>query len=188
MPSACSGCRRAACWHAGQVSGPPVSVSPGRSGRCDGIRRCRPPRGRGGRWRDPPGRGFPRGGETPPRRRPACRRNNGSARPARSTGRRIATNPPAERESGIDVAIGDHVAGEDANARRDRGPSGAVVVRRPLVIECLRGCVAVEPFAGPVEPAPDPMSLYAPPRSPTTKARKWSRAAIASGVERLPEM
>ena len=37
MPSACSRCRQAACWHAGQVSGPPISVSRGRSGRCDGI-------------------------------------------------------------------------------------------------------------------------------------------------------
>ena len=65
-----------------------------------GFRQCRPPRGRGRRWRDPAGRGFPRVEETPPRRRPACRRSNGSARLARLTGWRIATNPPAERESG----------------------------------------------------------------------------------------
>ena len=37
IPSVCSRYRRAACWHAGQVSGPPISACRGRSGRCDGI-------------------------------------------------------------------------------------------------------------------------------------------------------
>ena len=122
-----------------------------------GFRRCRPPRGRGGRWRDPAGRGSPRGGETPPRRRPGCRRSSGSARPARSIGRRIATNPRAERESG------DRRGDRRSRRRRRRQcpgeiahPSRAVVSRRPLVAERLRGRVAVEPFAGPVEPATDP--------------------------------
>ncbi len=37
MSSACSRCLRTACWHAGQVSGPPNSVSRGKSGRSEGA-------------------------------------------------------------------------------------------------------------------------------------------------------
>ena len=63
---------------------------------------------------------------------------------------------PQKGKAGISVAIGDHVAGDDANARaRSRTLRGLSSPGDHLVAECLRGRVAVEPFAGPVEPAPD---------------------------------
>ncbi len=99
-----------------------------------GFRRCRPPRERDGWSKDPAGRGFPRVEEILPRRRPACRRSSGSAHPARSTGRRMATNPPAERENG------DRRGDRRSRRRRRRqcsgeiaDPLGAIVSRRPLV-------------------------------------------------------
>ena len=53
-----------------------------------------------------------------------------------------------------------------------------------------RRCAGVSPSSlsrGRSNQRRTPMSLYAPPRSPTMKARKWSRSATVSGVERIPE-
>ena len=174
MPSACSLCRRAACWHAGQVSGPPVSVSRGkiRSMRRDFADIDRP-------------EGAADGGEVlrvadllvAKKLRPGAVR-----RVAEVVGQLAGRVPPAgglrrilpqKGKAGIGVAIGDHVAGDDANARASsrtlRGPSSSGDHSSPRV------CAGVLPSSrsrGRSNQRRTPMSLYAPAKSPATKARK----------------
>ena len=80
---------------------------------------------------------------------------------------------PQKGKAGIGVAIGDHVAGDDANARASsrtlRGPSSSGDHSSPSV------CAGVLPSSrsrGRSNQRRTPMSLYAPARSPATKARK----------------
>ena len=123
-----------------------------------GIRRCRLPRGRGGWWRDPQRS-----------RISSCRRNSrpGAIRRVAEVVGQLARRVPAT--GGLRRILpqkgksGDRRGDRRSRRRRRRqcpgeiaDPSGSVVSRRPLVAERLRGRVAVEAFAGPVEPAPDP--------------------------------
>ena len=92
-----------------------------------------------------------------------------------------------KRETGISVTEGDHVAGDGpsaaANSRTCRGPSSSGP--QSPSSKCP-GVFPLSSLRGRWNQRRTPTSLYAPARSPTTKARKWRRAATASGVVRVP--
>lgn len=93
-----------------------------------------------------------------------------------------------EGEARVRVTVGDHVAGEDArlvaSSRTRFGPSSSGHQSTPST---RAGVFPSSRVRGRWNHLRTPMSLYAPARSPTTSATKWSRTAIASGVARAPE-
>ena len=95
---------------------------------------------------------------------------------------------PKKRIAGIGMAESDHVAGEEtraaASSRTRCGPwsSGCHALPRSWA-----GAWLPSSFRGRLNHRRMPKSLYAPARSPMTRARKWRRAAITSGVARLPD-
>ena len=154
---------------------------------CPVRRRSRRPRGRAECQGGLPRPRFPRAEETPPTHRPVCHRSSGlvrlhcsSAPPtaavaragSRSEGLRDGRRSRCRRrcKTGRKLAhrLGPYSSGHQSTPSTRAGvfPSSRVRGRWNHL------------FAS--------MSLYAPARSPTTSATKWSRTAIGSGVARAP--